>query len=82
MPIRNIWSLQPGECITGRIQSWALKKLFTEEFFQKLCNELWGKEVTFQELKSLLESKVKANLHFSLGRQANDSSTNLSIELI
>ena len=30
------------------------EKRFTKEFFQKLCDKLWGKEVTFQEIQSII----------------------------
>lgn len=35
------------------------KKFITGELFQKLCDKLWGKEVTFRELKSLLENEIR-----------------------
>jgi hypothetical protein len=41
-------------------QPWPLKKLITKEFVKELCDQLWGKEVTFEELQSLLESKANA----------------------
>lgn len=42
-----------------QIRPWPLKKLITKEFLQKLCDELWGKEVTSQELQSLLKGEVE-----------------------
>jgi hypothetical protein len=51
--------VEPGHW-QRQIQPWPLKKFITREFLRKLCNKLWGKEVTFQELQSLLESKVKS----------------------
>jgi len=42
-----------------RVHPWPLKKIITKEFFQELCDKLWGKEVTFQELQSLLKAPPK-----------------------
>lgn len=42
-----------------QIRPWPLKKFISKELFRKLCDKLWGKEVTFQELQSLLKNVDK-----------------------
>jgi len=46
-------------CWQRRIEPWPLKKFITKRLFQKLCNRLWGKETTFQELQSWLNDLAK-----------------------
>lgn len=41
-------------------KKWVPKKFITRELFQMLCDKLWGKEVTFQELQSLLKNMDKS----------------------
>ena len=39
------------------------EKIITEEALQELCNELWGKEVTFQELQSIISQAFTGVSH-------------------